>query len=50
MRLIPMDRELHRSQKKWFRMRDTYGVEIEPGQDAALILAIAATLDQMEHD
>ncbi|WP_269849900.1 LURP-one-related family protein [Methanosarcina horonobensis] len=36
--------------KKWFRMRDTYGVEIEPGQDAALILAIAATLDQMEHD
>ncbi len=36
--------------KKWFRIRDTYGVEIEPGQDAALILAIAAALDQMAHD
>ncbi len=36
--------------KKWFHIRDTYGVEIEPGQDTALILAIAAALDQMEHD
>ncbi|MDQ1253195.1 MAG: hypothetical protein QG646_2345 [Euryarchaeota archaeon] len=36
--------------KKWFRIRDTYGVEIEPAQDAALILAIAAALDQMAHD
>ncbi len=36
--------------KRWFRIRDTYGVEIEPGQDNALILAIAAALDQMVHD
>ncbi|AKB47430.1 hypothetical protein MSKOL_1653 [Methanosarcina sp. Kolksee] len=36
--------------KRWFRIRDTYGVEIEPGQDSALILAIAAALDQMAHD
>lgn len=36
--------------KKWFRIRDTYGVEIEPGQDAGLILTIAAVLDQMAHD
>ncbi|MDQ1276790.1 MAG: hypothetical protein QG610_2368 [Euryarchaeota archaeon] len=36
--------------KKWFRIRDTYGVEIEPGQNNALILAIAASLDQMAHD
>ena len=36
--------------KKWFRIRDTYGVEIEHGQDNALILAIAAALDQMAHD
>jgi uncharacterized protein YxjI len=36
--------------KKWFRIRDTYGVEIESGQDNALILAIAAALDQMVHD
>ncbi|MHC1754599.1 MAG: LURP-one-related/scramblase family protein [Methanosarcina sp.] len=36
--------------KKWFHIRDTYGVEIEPGQDIALILAIAAAIDQMAHD
>jgi uncharacterized protein YxjI len=36
--------------KRWFRIRDTYGVEIEPGQDNALILAIAAALDQMVND
>jgi uncharacterized protein YxjI len=33
--------------KKWFRIADTYGVEIEPDQDAALILAITAAVDQM---
>lgn len=33
--------------KKWFRIRDSYGVEISPGQDAALILAIAVCIDQM---
>ena len=36
--------------KKWFRMRDTYGIEIEPGQDEVLILAVAVALDAMEHD
>ena len=28
--------------KKWFRIRDSHGVEIEPDQDSALILAITA--------
>ncbi len=36
--------------KKWFRVRDTYGVEINPGQDAALILAITVCVDAMTHD
>ncbi len=36
--------------KKWFRVRDTYGVEIAPGQNNALILAITAAIDQMAHD
>ena len=36
--------------KRWFRMRDTYGIEIEPGQDDVLILAVAVALDAMEHD
>ena len=29
------------------RVRDTYGVEIQPGQDDALILACTVCLDQM---
>jgi uncharacterized protein YxjI len=33
--------------KKWFRVLDTYGVEIEPGQDDVLILAVTACVDQM---
>jgi uncharacterized protein YxjI len=33
--------------KKWFRLRDSYGVEVAPGQDEALILAIAVCIDQM---
>jgi len=35
--------------KKWFRLRDSYGVEISPGQDDALILAISVAVDAMAH-
>ena len=35
--------------KKWFRLRDTYGVEIEPGQDEAVILMIVVAIDEMAH-
>ena len=35
--------------KKWFRIRDSYGVEIEPGQDEAVILAVTVCIDQMAH-
>ena len=35
--------------KKWFRVRDSYGVEIAPGQDDALILAITVVIDMMAH-
>jgi uncharacterized protein YxjI len=35
--------------KKWFRVRETYGVEIESGQDDVLILAVTACIDQMAH-
>ncbi len=35
--------------KKWFRLRDTYGVQVAPGQDDALILALAICIDQMAH-
>ncbi len=33
--------------KKWFRVRESYGIEIAPGQDAVLLLAIAVCLDAM---
>lgn len=36
--------------KKWFRIRDSYGVDIQSGQDDALILAIAVVIDQMTSD
>jgi uncharacterized protein YxjI len=35
--------------KRWFRLRDTYGVEIEPGQDDVVILAVTVVLDEMAH-
>jgi uncharacterized protein YxjI len=31
--------------KRWFRLREPYGVEVEPGQDDAMILAIAVCVD-----
>jgi uncharacterized protein YxjI len=36
--------------KRWFRMRDTYGIEVAPGEDPSLVLAIAVCIDQMTHD
>ena len=36
--------------KKWFRVRESYGVEIEPGQDDALILAITVCVDALTRD
>jgi len=35
--------------KKWFRLRDTYGVEIAEGQDDILILAATVAIDMMAH-
>jgi uncharacterized protein YxjI len=36
--------------KKWFTITDTYGVEIEDGQNDILILAVAIAIDMMAHD
>jgi uncharacterized protein YxjI len=41
--------EVARISKKWFHMRDTYGVEITPGQNDVLILAVTVALDNMAH-
>ena len=36
--------------KKWFTLRDTYGVDIVDGEDVVLILASAVVIDQICHD
>lgn len=33
--------------KKWVRVRETYGIEIDPAVDAPLILAITVAIDSM---
>ena len=35
--------------KRWFRVRDTYGVEVAPGENDVLILATVAVIDTMAH-
>jgi len=42
--------EIAEVSRRWFRVRDTYGIEIDPAQDAALILATVVCIDQMTHD
>ena len=36
--------------KKWFRVRDSYGIEIVPGQNDALLIAITVCVDEMSSD
>ena len=36
--------------KRWFTIRDTYGIDVAAGEDDALILAIAVALDEMVLD
>jgi uncharacterized protein YxjI len=42
-------RKIAEVSKKWFRVRDTYGVEIHPGQEPALVLAVTVAVDSMAH-
>jgi uncharacterized protein YxjI len=36
--------------KKWFAFSDSYGVEIEDGEDHAFLLTLAIVIDQVLHD
>jgi uncharacterized protein YxjI len=36
--------------KAWFRVRDTYGVDVSSTEDALLILAITVAIDSMAHE
>lgn len=44
------DRTVATVSKRWLTLRDTYGVEIEPGENDLLILASAVVIDQICHD
>jgi uncharacterized protein YxjI len=33
--------------KKWVRVRETYGIEIAPDEDEALLLAITVAIDEL---
>lgn len=35
--------------KKWFRIRDTYGIEVSPEIDTGLVVACTVALDMMVH-
>jgi uncharacterized protein YxjI len=36
--------------KKWFRVADSYGVEVAPDQDPVLVLAATVAVDMMAHE
>jgi uncharacterized protein YxjI len=36
--------------KRWFRIRDTYGIEVAPGENDALILAATICIDEMARE
>lgn len=41
---------LARISRSWFQVRDTYGVDVAPGEDDALMLAAAVCLDRIHHE
>jgi uncharacterized protein YxjI len=43
-------REVGRISRQWFRIRDTYGVEVVPGADDAVVIAIAVCIDRIHED
>ena len=41
------DKTVAEVSKRWFRVRETYGIEIAPDENDALILAVSACIDEM---
>ncbi|MEN6341372.1 MAG: LURP-one-related family protein [Methanospirillum sp.] len=39
-----------RISRGWFQIRDTYGIEVEPGADPALMISIAVALESLDED
>ena len=49
-RLTRHNRTVARISKKWFTLTDTYGVDIEEGEDDVLLLAATVVIDMACHD
>ena len=43
-------RAVGRISRQWFSVRDAYGVEVEPGADDALVIAVAVCIDRIHED
>jgi uncharacterized protein YxjI len=48
--IIQRRKKIAEVSKKWLTLTDTYGVEIDDGQNDILILAVAIAIDMMSHD
>ena len=46
----PDGRVAARISRSWFSLRDTYGVDVAPGEDDVLMLCVAVVLDRIHHD
>lgn len=38
-----------RISKGWFQVRESYGIEVAPGEDAPLMIAVAVALESFDH-
>ena len=45
--LTAAGRTIGRISRQWFNIRDAYGVEVEPGEDPALVIAVAVCVDRL---
>jgi uncharacterized protein YxjI len=41
------DKKVAQVSKKWVRLRETYGIEVAPGENDALVLAATVCIDEM---
>jgi len=48
--ILDGDQAVARISRSWFRIRDTYGVEVAPGENDALMICIAVCLDRIHQE
>jgi uncharacterized protein YxjI len=43
-------RKIAQISKRWFRIRDSYGIEVAAGENDAFLIAVTVCIDQLAHD